>query len=132
MAWKNADPSSLSPIVKLPEGQPIVCQITRIRKNLGKDSSSLVDCLSPNGNIFCLPGHAALVSKVTLFEPKLPAWCLVEFIGLKHPGTKQEYNDYRVTLWDGSLEELARDPEAQTHWERADELADARRQNTPF
>ena len=116
MNRRNVDPSSLSPLVHPIENHPLLCQVHRVRYDIGQNKGALVDCTTLDGDMFCLPGHTTLVNKVELLKLKLPCYLLILPLG-----KVKAYFDYKVEWLDGTLEEILADPEFQPLYEYTQE-----------
>lgn len=96
---------TFAPIVELEEGDVICAQVIEVRKETGQFNSDVVDLATEKGLLFSLNGHAILVDKIEQQLAPERDWFRIE-----RKGMVGRAKDYEVSLWDGSIGQLAKDP----------------------
>lgn len=101
MSWEESAGRPLAPILKMTDGDELVCMVIQLKKIEGQYEGWLVDCQSFKGTDFALTGHQILVDKIREkqgIEPRIFA--------IKCAGQLGRAINYDVFAWTGPPEDF--------------------------
>jgi hypothetical protein len=114
--------NNFGPIIKLEDGDRIICRVLAIRGPEGDRKGDLIDCELIDGTPFSLNGHTILVNKINEVYIGGPIWMDITRAGTL-PSSKGSPAIYYTVDWlRTTSEELAADKDERQALEDSDTL----------